>query len=213
MTMHPISLLARLLGRLHALIGRMASALALASLKAHQQVRLGSGVRLNGAPLVDIREGCQLHIGAGTVLNSSNAGYHLNMHSPVKLLADRPGARIRIGANCRIHGACVHAYELIEIGDGCLIAANTQIMDGPGHDLCLESPEKRIQTRGGSKPVRIGNNVWIGAGAMILPGVTIGDGTVVGAGSIVTKSLPAGVLAAGNPARVVRGVAAVPEGA
>ena len=52
--------------------------------------------------------------------------------------------------------------------------------------------------------VRIGNNVWIGAGAMIMPGVTIGDNTVIGAGSVVTKDIPANVVAVGNPCRVLR---------
>ncbi|MDR3011959.1 MAG: maltose O-acetyltransferase, partial [Chitinispirillales bacterium] len=54
------------------------------------------------------------------------------------------------------------------------------------------------------KPVTIGNNVWIGADAVILPGVTIGDNTVIGAGSVVTKDIPANVVAVGNPCRVVR---------
>lgn len=53
-------------------------------------------------------------------------------------------------------------------------------------------------------PVRIGNNVWIGAGAVILPGITIGDDSVIGAGSVVTKDIPAGVVAVGNPCRVLR---------
>ena len=53
-------------------------------------------------------------------------------------------------------------------------------------------------------PVTIGNNVWICTGAMILPGVTIGDGSVIGAGSVVTKDVPSGCLAAGNPCRVIR---------
>ena len=52
--------------------------------------------------------------------------------------------------------------------------------------------------------MRIGNNVWIGAGAVILPGITIGDDSVIGAGSIVTKDIPAGVVAVGNPCRVLR---------
>ncbi|MMZ68427.1 Galactoside O-acetyltransferase [compost metagenome] len=53
-------------------------------------------------------------------------------------------------------------------------------------------------------PIAIGNNVWIGGGVSILPGVTIGDNTVIGAGSVVTKNIPSGVIAAGNPCRVIR---------
>ena len=55
-------------------------------------------------------------------------------------------------------------------------------------------------------PVRIGNNCWLGAGVVVLPGVTIGDNTVVGAGSVVTKDLPANVVAVGNPCKVLRPV-------
>ena len=55
-----------------------------------------------------------------------------------------------------------------------------------------------------NSPITIGNNVWIGAGAVVLPGVTIGDNTVIGAGSIVTKDIPANVVAVGNPCKVIR---------
>lgn len=55
-----------------------------------------------------------------------------------------------------------------------------------------------------ARPVRIGSNVWVGGGAIICPGVTIGDNTTIGAGSVVVKDVPAGVLAVGNPCRVVR---------
>ena len=55
-----------------------------------------------------------------------------------------------------------------------------------------------------NRPITIGNNVWIGAGAVVLPGVTIGDNTVIGAGSIVTKDIPAHVVAVGNPCKVLR---------
>ena len=64
----------------------------------------------------------------------------------------------------------------------------------------------RKKTAQFSIPVRIGSNVWIGAGAVILPGVTIGDNTVIGAGSIVTHDIPADCVAVGNPCRVVRGI-------
>lgn len=67
----------------------------------------------------------------------------------------------------------------------------------------ISAAERRIGLEA-AKPVRIGADVWVGGAAVILPGVTIGDGTIIGAGSVVTKDVPSGVLAAGNPARVLR---------
>src|SRR5690554_6625343 len=84
---------------------------------------------INGRPLIDIRKGSNLHIGDGVTLNSRNKGYHINMHSPVKLFADRPDAKIRIGDKTRIHGTCLHAYQSVVIGNNCLIAANCQTFD------------------------------------------------------------------------------------
>src|SRR5690606_16633734 len=67
----------------------------------------------------------------------------------------------------------------------------------------LDAAERRQGLEFG-KPITIGNDVWVGGAAVICPGVSIGDGTVVGAGSVVTRSLPGGVFAAGNPCRVIR---------
>jgi maltose O-acetyltransferase len=57
-----------------------------------------------------------------------------------------------------------------------------------------------------ARPITIGNNVWIGGGAIILPGVTVGENSVIGAGAVVTKDVPANVVAVGNPARVIRSI-------
>lgn len=88
----------------------------------------------------------------------------------------------------------------IRIGEGVLLAPNVQIYTAH-HPL---NPEERLTGRELGSPVTIGNNVWIGGGAIVLPGVTIGDNSVIGAGSVVTKDIPANVVAAGNPCRVLR---------
>lgn len=88
----------------------------------------------------------------------------------------------------------------IYIGDSVMIAPNVVIATGT-HPICPELREKAYQY---NLPVHIGNRVWIGAGAIILPGVTIGDDSVIGAGSVVTKDVPSGVVAVGNPCRVLR---------
>ncbi len=88
----------------------------------------------------------------------------------------------------------------VYIGDSVMIGPNVTIATA-GHPI---DPELRRKVAQFNIPVRIGNNVWIGAGAIILPGITIGDDSVIGAGSIVTKDIPAGVVAVGNPCRVLR---------
>lgn len=88
----------------------------------------------------------------------------------------------------------------VYIGDYVMIGPNVTIATA-GHPIEPQLREKAIQY---NVPVHIGNNVWIGAGAIILPGVTIGDNTVIGAGAVVTKNIPANVVAVGNPCRVLR---------
>jgi acetyltransferase-like isoleucine patch superfamily enzyme len=170
----------------------------------HQNVELSGRLIIVGHPIIDIRQGCKLYIEDAVTLNSSNRGYHLNLLAPVKLLADRPGAEIRIGRNTRIHGSCIHAYQLVDIGNNCLIAANCQIFDGNGHDLSFPDVENRVNTKGSSKPIIIEDSVWIGTNSIVLPGVRIGRGSVISASSVVTDDIPTMVVAGGNPARVLK---------
>lgn len=169
-----------------------------------KNVTVKGSIVVRGKPIIDIKDGSSLILNNNITLNSSNYGYHINMHSPVKLFADRKGAKIVIGENTRIHGTCIHAYEKIYVGARCLIAANCQIFDGSGHELSFPDIENRINTVGGSSPVIIEDDVWIGANSIILPGVTIGKGSVIAAGSIVTKNIPPYSVAGGNPARTLK---------
>lgn len=89
----------------------------------------------------------------------------------------------------------------IRIGRDGLFGAHVEIFDSDFHDL---DPARRKAGTQVAAPVEIGDNVFVGMGARILKGVTIGSDSVVGAGSVVTSSIPAGVIAAGNPARVIR---------
>jgi acetyltransferase-like isoleucine patch superfamily enzyme len=167
-------------------------------------LHVADGVLFKGMPSIGIVRGASIHIGRGVMINSSNTGYHVNMYGAVKLLADRPGACIRIGDETRIHGSCIHAYVGITIGKRCLIAANCQIIDCNGHDLSFDDVGRRIHTSSGGKPVVIEDSVWIGANTIVLPGVRIGRGSVVAAGSVVVKDVPPMAVVAGNPARVIK---------
>lgn len=172
-------------------------------LRSIQGISVQGNIRLTGWPLLDIRNGASIELGENVTLNSRNLGYHGNLNSPVKLYAEER-ARIRIGANTRIHGTCIHAIEKISIGRNCLIGGNTQIFDSSGHTLSFSDVQVRLNTRGKTKPIDIEDNVWIGMNVIILPGVRIGAGSVIAAGSVVTESVDSFTLAGGNPIRVIR---------
>lgn len=88
----------------------------------------------------------------------------------------------------------------VTIGDDCFIGPNVSI-----YTACHSTdPVERNLRKEWAEPVTIGNNVWIGGGAIILPGVTIGDNVTIGAGSVVTKDIPANTVAAGNPCRLLK---------
>lgn len=110
------------------------------------------------------------------------------------------GSYISFGDRTFINfGAMLLDCAPITIGDDCQIGPNVQFLT-PTHPI---EPELRREKWEAAKPITVGNNVWIG-GVILLPGVSIGDNTVVGAGAVVTKDLPANVVAMGNPAKVTR---------
>lgn len=104
------------------------------------------------------------------------------------------GERVYFNFNCVVLDVC-----RVTIGDFTLIGPAVQIYAAT-HPI--DAAARRLHELG--KPVEIGSDVWIGGSAVICPGVTIGSKTVIGAGSVVTKSIPSGVFAAGNPCRVIR---------
>lgn len=126
------------------------------------------------------------------------------MFMPVKLMADRPEGCIKIGREILIHGSFLLAYKYIEIAKKCLIEANCQIIDCNGHLLSFDKVSNRINTNDDGVYVIIGDNVWIGTGTIISPGGQIGKGVVIAAGSIVTKDIPAMVIADDNLAKTIK---------
>ena len=113
------------------------------------------------------------------------------------------GYKIRVGARTFVnYGLVALDVASIAIGDDVQIGPNVQLLT-PTHPV---EPDARRAKWEAAEPIAIEGNVWLGGGVIVLPGVTIGENTVVGAGSIVTKDLPPNVVAAGNPARVVRSI-------
>ena len=120
------------------------------------------------------------------------------------------GARVYLSPHCIVwceeklrvgNDVCIHSFTHIfagggvTLGDGVMISSNCSISSVTHH----KEPKRRAETI--IRPVVIGSNVWIGTGAIILPGVTIGENAIVGAGAVVTRDVPAQSIYAGNPAR------------
>ncbi|MCP3769205.1 MULTISPECIES: sugar O-acetyltransferase [Streptomyces] len=121
----------------------------------------------------------------------------------------RPPLYVDYGSNITIGARTFVNYNLtaldvaaIVIGEDCQIGPNVQLLT-PTHPV---EPRPRRDKLEAAQPITIGDNVWIGGGAIVLPGVTIGDNSVIGAGAVVTKDVPANVIAVGNPARPVRDI-------
>lgn len=170
-----------------------------------------SGVRLNGKvlffgmPIVSIAQGSEIEVGADAVLCSVSEMTALGVSRPVILRTLRPQARIKIGRDCGLSGTTVCAAQSISIGKECLIGADVLICDTDFHALPPEGRRfndlaQAIRTA----PITIEDNVFIGARSIVLKGVSIGCNSVIGAGSLVVSDIPANVLAAGNPAKVIR---------
>lgn len=110
------------------------------------------------------------------------------------------GGKLTLGHNSYMNESLIQCASSISIGDNCAIAGDVLIQDTDFHPILDENGNPKPI----SKPIVIGDKVWICAKATILKGVTIGDGAIIAAGAVVTKDVPAHCVVAGNPAKVVR---------
>jgi maltose O-acetyltransferase len=122
----------------------------------------------------------------------------------------KPPLYVDYGENLHIGARTFINYNLtaldvatITIGEDCQIGPNVQLLT-PTHP---REPQPRRDHLEAAAPITIGDNVWLGGGVIVCPGITIGDDSVIGAGAVVARDIPAGVLAVGNPARVIRKLA------
>jgi maltose O-acetyltransferase len=144
---------------------------------------VGAGAIVLGEPIVECED---LEIGERFMIWSAHR----------QTLVSGPG-RIRIGDRVFINaGTVVYSEVAVTIGDDVALANEVYVMDTSSHGIEGREPKEA--------PITIGDGSWIGARAIILPGVTIGRRVAVGAGAVVTKDVPDDVLVAGNPARIVR---------
>lgn len=137
----------------------------------------------------------------------------VNMGQDSKLIADgsvsiNNGSRVSIGKNASLkigngtsigEKARIMVDESISIGSNCLISWDVQILDSDQHHIYIDNV---LQPN--TKPIVIGDNVWVGARSTILKGVTIGNGAIIAAGSVVTRNVPEKTLVGGNPAKIIK---------
>ena len=143
------------------------------------QLLLSSGSAIETTGNVNIGSGCAIWL-------ANNARLHIGGHSYINI------------------DSKIFVSERVEIGAECAIAWNVSIMDSDFHPVITIPHQGPLPTRGESKPIKIGNHVWIGVGATILKGVTIGDGSIIAAGAVVNCDIPPNVLAGGLPAKVLK---------
>lgn len=159
-----------------------------------------------GLPIIQAYDPGSIALGDSVVLCSRSEDTALGVSHPVVLRTLAAGATIRIGDDVGMSGGTICAMVSVTIGRGCLIGADVTIVDTDFHPIASRARRYARSGAGDSSPVTIGDNVFIGASAIVLKGVSIGADSVIGAGSVVTRSVPSGVIAVGNPCRVVRRV-------
>lgn len=156
-----------------------------------------------GIPIIQKHRDSQMTFGSGLQLRSTVSANPLGANHPVVLCTWNSGASLIIGNNFGMTGGTICAAESIKIGNNVTIGANTTIIDTDFHPL--DSQVRKVApSRGCTNPIVIEDDVFIGMNCLILKGVCIGRGSVIGAGSVVTRSIPPGVIAAGNPAQVIK---------
>jgi acetyltransferase-like isoleucine patch superfamily enzyme len=156
-----------------------------------------------GRPMISVGHNSKMVIGDGVRIASSVRSSTLACFQPSVLRTLVPGASLVIGRSVGMSGTVLCAGGSIEVGEGTIFGSGAMVIDNDFH-----VPEGEWGWSEGSaicgkiaKPVKIGRGVFVGARAIILKGVTIGDRAVVGAGAVVTRDVPTGYIATGNPAR------------
>ncbi len=163
-------------------------------------IKGAKGWNLKGCPFIRVGgRNSRIMIGTNFTAISRERDNSIGVPHKVIIRTVSDGAEIIIGRDVGVSGCVISAAKSIHIGDRVLIGSGALIFDSDLHPL-----ESGIRHgRGACAPIVIEDDVFIGARAIVLKGVTIGKGAIVGAGAVVTKDVPPGVRVAGNPARII----------
>jgi acetyltransferase-like isoleucine patch superfamily enzyme len=175
---------------------------------AHQVLRsygveFGPGLRLGSAPVIRRHKAAVIRLGRNVSIANELAENPAGISHRTALCACLPGAELLIGDDVGMSGVILYAWKKISIGDRVFLGADAAIYDSDFHPLDPGQRHRLELATVGMAPVIIESDVWIGARAMVLKGVTIGRGAVVGAGAVVTTDVPAGAIVGGVPAKVI----------
>lgn len=158
--------------------------------------------RFYGLPLIQKRRGSKIIIGKWFVCTSNPKHNSIGLIQKTTIKTTASAAEIIIGEDTGVSGVSISSSSRIEIGSRVLIGSGSVIIDSDAHPL--RPNERHMSDKISKASVVIGDDCFIGARSFIMKGVTIGPGSVIGACSVVVSDIPSGVLAAGNPAKVIR---------
>jgi acetyltransferase-like isoleucine patch superfamily enzyme len=159
-----------------------------------------------GWPIVARVRGARIAIGGDSLIVSNGRFNVAGVNHPTILAALTPESEIVIGRRCGLSGATLAARRSIRLGDFVALGVNVAIYDNDFHAEDFETRRRDPSANIATAAVSIAEGAWVGANAIVLKGVAIGERSVIGAGSVVTRSIGADVVAAGNPARELRPV-------
>lgn len=167
----------------------------------YRQVQMDGPITIHGK--LRIFGHGKIHVGKQVIINSSLSSNPIGGQTQT-IISLKDHANLTIGNQVGISNAAIVCHEQITIGDRTLIGGNVKIYDTDFHSLDYRERGDYGKEHPTTKPVVIGNDVFIGAHSIILKGVSIGDRSIIGAGSVVTKNVGADEVWAGNPARRIR---------
>lgn len=161
-------------------------------------IKIGDKNKFYGKTIFRALPNSKIVIGTECIFNSSKRSNLIGLYSPCMFSTIKRGAILEIGNNCGFSGTVIGCAKYIKLGNNVRCGANTMITDSDWH---FDDPRVGID-----KPIIIEDNVWLGYGVKVLKGVHIGKNTIIGAGSIVVKDIPANVIAAGNPCKIIKSI-------
>lgn len=161
-----------------------------------KDISIGKGCVFYGKTKFKRARTGSISVGNHCTYRSSHTSNLIGINRPCIVTALEPFAIVTIGNNCGFSGTVIGCFTSISIGNNVRCGANTLITDSDWH---LDDPRA-----GKPLPIVIEDNVWLGVNVTVLKGITIGKNSVIGAGSVVTRDIPANVIAAGNPCKIIK---------